>query len=236
MEKHKTLALTIATIMGILIIFNSSCKKTDDKPDETATITDIEGNVYQTVKIGDQLWMAENLKVTKYNDGTDIPLLKSGSISDTLNGKPVGYRFQYNDKEDIGEYGEHYTWYVVSSQHLCPAGWHVPDTTEWMAMFNHLGGIEVAGGKMKSILGWVEPNNGATNSSGFNGMGAGTEFYSDWLGYTGIRYVDTLGWWWSSVSKNYEDAYMFLLRNNWINVYLGSTFKKIGGSVRCIKD
>jgi uncharacterized protein (TIGR02145 family) len=232
MEKHKTLALTIATIMGILIIFNFSCKKTDDKPDKTATVTDIEGNVYKTVTFGDQQWMAENLKVTKYNDGTDIPLLKSGSISDTLNGKHTGYRIQYNDKKDVNEYGEHYTWYVVSTQHLCPAGWHVPDTAEWMVLVNYLGGIEEAGGKMKSIIGWDEPNTGATNSSGFNGFPAGT--YIPWL--KKVRFVGVLGCWWTSVPANNDEAFDFILNHQAAYVYIGNLQKKIGSSVRCIKD
>lgn len=114
------------------------------------TVTDIDGNVYNTVEIGTQQWMAENLKVTS-NEGTAIPLVTDGIGWNNLT--TPGYCWYNNDNTTYGDvYGALYNWYGVNAGNFCPVGWHVPTDAEWTVLNDYLGGSSVAGGKLKASI------------------------------------------------------------------------------------
>ena len=126
------------------------------------TIEDIDGNIYKTTKIGSQIWMTENLKTTRYNDGTPIPLVTDGTTWGGLT--TPAYCYINNDEATYASpYGALYNYYVVadtSSLNVCPVGWHVPSDGEWTTLTNYLGGLDVAGSKLKETgtLYWNSPN------------------------------------------------------------------------------
>jgi uncharacterized protein (TIGR02145 family) len=202
----------------------------------TEPLTDFDGNTYQTVTIGTQVWMAENLNTTKYRDGTPIQHVMN---NDTWIGLTTGAFCWWNNDPATYEdtYGALYNWYaVVDSRNLCPAGWHIPTVGEWLTLANYLGGQGAAGGKMKEtgFEHWDSPNNGATNESGFTALSSGYR-----LGSTG-GYFNTFGevaYWWSSSEYSTTDAWFLYIRNDWANLYTGNFLGKICGfSVRCVKD
>jgi uncharacterized protein (TIGR02145 family) len=140
---------------------------------EAITLTDADGNVYQTVTIGAQVWMAENLRTTKYNDGTPIPNV---TLAADWNALTTGAYSDYNnDPANATDYGRIYNWYAINTGKLAPAGWHVPTTAEWATLVTTLGGEGTAGGPAKETgnAHWNAPNTGATNTSGFTGRGSG---------------------------------------------------------------
>jgi len=138
---------------------------------ETGAVTDIEGNVYLTIKIGDQLWMAENLKVSRYRNGDNIPNVPD--TSEWVNLTTGAWVYYNNDSSNDETYGKLYNWYAVDDNRgLCPTGWHVPSEEEWTTLTIFLIGRNV-GGTMKSTTGWNSPNTGATNESGFSGLPGG---------------------------------------------------------------
>jgi uncharacterized protein (TIGR02145 family) len=137
------------------------------QPPPGSTVTDIDGNVYHTITIGTQVWMLENFKATKYNDGTDIPAV----VADTA----PGYCWYNNNAATYKTpYGALYNWVSVHSGKLAPAGWHVPTDADWNVIQAYLGGSSVAGGAMKETgtTHW-NGSTGATNSSGFTALPGG---------------------------------------------------------------
>jgi len=144
---------------------------------KTGTLIDIDSNVYQTVKIGQQWWMAENLKVTHYRNGNALPNV----IDDTewQNLASGAYCEYGNDINNVDAYGRLYNWFAASdSQGLAPAGWHVANNGDWQILIEYLGGHPVAGGKMKEtgLEHWAAPNTGATNESGFSALAGGCRY------------------------------------------------------------
>lgn len=138
------------------------------------TVTDIDGNIYKTVKIGTQVWMQENLKVGRLNDGTLIPFVPD-SYSWAYGGG-IGYSwYEYDMSSPYKEYGAYYRWGAVNTGKLCPVGWHVPSIDEWNLLVTYLGGESVAGVKMREVgtVHWDTSNPLITNSSGFTALGAG---------------------------------------------------------------
>ena len=138
----------------------------------TSTVTDVDGNTYNTKLIGTQCWTKTNLKVTKYNDGTLIGDSTNSTWGTAVIGARTGYDVSVVLLSDyVGTFGYLYNWYAVNdSRKLCPAGWHVPTDAEWSTLTTNLGGDGVAGGKMKSTgtTYWDSPNTNATNSSDFS--------------------------------------------------------------------
>lgn len=188
------------------------------------TVVDIDGNVYHTVPIGTQVWMIENLKTTKYKDGTSIP-----NVIDNVawyNLITPGYCWYNNDITYKSTYGALYNWYSVSTGKLCPTGWHVPTDGEWTVLTNALGGNSNAGGKMKEegTAHWESTNSDATNSSGFTALPGGTR--PDDIFYD----IGISGYWWSSSSmcKQLSSTQKYIWS---ANVDVGR-----GLSVRCVKD
>jgi uncharacterized protein (TIGR02145 family) len=199
----------------------------------SGTVGDVDGNVYNTVIIGTQTWMAENLKTTKYNDGTSISLVTDGTAWSNLS--TPGFSWYNNDaatNKDL--YGALYNWYSVITGKLCPAGWHVPTDAEWTTLTTWLGGETIAGGKLKETgtTHWTTPNTGATNESGFTALPGGYRTSSGPFGNIGIT-----GNWWSSTEESPPNSAWFRnMYNNFSVVTRGSTLKWNGMSVRCIKD
>jgi uncharacterized protein (TIGR02145 family) len=199
-------------------------------------VTDIDGNSYKTVYIGKQHWMAENLKVSKYNDGTIIPNVTDGNKWYKLS---TGAWIHYdNDLGNNSKYGKLYNWFSVNTttngdKNLCPTGWHVPKDSEWSVLTTYLGGDSLAGGKMKEagISKWKSPNLLATNASLFNGLpggGKGNEI--------NFRFIDSCGIWWSSTELNLSRARFLGLKYSDGYAFRGHDNKNDGYSVRCIKD
>lgn len=201
-------------------------------------IEDVDGNKYNTTKIGSQVWMAENLKTTKFNDGTPIAL-----VTDPLawvNLATPGYCYYDNDSSGYSNpLGALYNYFVVSdtsSLNVCPEGWHIPTDIEWTTLTTYLGGELLAGGKLKEtgIFYWNSPNAGATNETEFTGLPGGNR--SPFGG--SFANVHALGFWWSSTIDPSVSGLSFMRRlekdNGEANRF--STNKKSGFSVRCLQD
>lgn len=206
-----------------------NCPPTIDCPE---TVTDIDGNVYQTVKIGDQCWMKENLKVTHYRNGDAIPNVTGDDWSGLFTGAYCDYD---NNEGNVAVYGRLYNWYAVDdSRGLAPEGWHVPSENEWQTLADYLGGEAVAGGKMKEvgIVHWLSPNTGATNESGFTALPGGYRFdvgnFSD---------MNIYAIFWSSTEFDFSSAWSHGLNNAYEGLIpFDDNFKQFGFSVRCVKD
>ncbi len=194
------------------------------------TVTDIDGNVYKTVKIGNQIWMAENLKTTRYNDGTPIP-----NVMDNEKWKKLkeGACCYYNNAYSKSlTYGMLYNWYAVNTGKLAPKGWHIPSDAEIQAFLSFLGGEIIAGERLKSTSGWENNGNGK-NSFGFNGLPAGIRTIDGTF-----QVVGYYSYFWSSTEDYSKDGYGLghNLRYENSGSYRISTSKSSGFSVRCIKD
>jgi uncharacterized protein (TIGR02145 family) len=207
------------------------------------TLTDIDDNTYQAIKIGNQWWMAENLKVTHYRNGDAIPNITNNTDWNALS---TGAYCEYNDDiNNLGTYGRLYNWFAVNdSRNIAPAGWHVPSDAEWKQLEMYLGmsqteadatgtrGIDV-GGKLKEIgtTHWLDPNTGATNESGFTGLPGGYRYGNGYYGGIG-RYV----YYWSATEGYDGGIWDRGLSYNISGVGRYSDIKQNGNPVRCVKD
>ena len=192
----------------------------------TDTVKDVDGNVYATVKIGNQVWMAENLEVTHYRNGDTIPNLLP-DLSD------LGEWADFIGS-DFRNYGLLYDWYMVTdSRNIAPKGWHVPSDAEWQTLIDHLGGKRTAGGRMKDTgtEHWESPNTGATNESRFMGLPAGYVIEGGWPGGEG-HYA----YFWSSTESGSDKALTRVLAYNYSSIARESSSQTTRLSVRCIKD
>jgi uncharacterized protein (TIGR02145 family) len=197
-------------------------------------IKDQDGNVYSTVVIGTQTWMIENLKTTKLNDGTSISEVTDNNS--WINLTSSGYCW-YNNNMATYEvpYGALYNWYAVNTGKLCPTGWHVPAYSDWTLLVTTLGGAQLAGVKMREIgtAHWVAPNTNANNESGFTLLPAGDRDGQ----YDGTFWNITLRTYlWSSTENSSSDASFIHVDTGNSGATLGHFNKKIGCSVRCIKN
>jgi uncharacterized protein (TIGR02145 family) len=210
-------------------------------------VTDIDGNNYKTIVIGIQEWMQENLKVTKYTDGSQIPNIKD--LVEWYNLKSNGYCYYNNNLDYSYKYGNLYNGYVISDKKgICPSGWHVPSQTEWGVLIDKLGGGKIAGGKMKeqgeanwnlmSEDGKTKTQNvGADNSSGFTALPAGGRFNGIGNGFWGVNSTTQF---WSSTS-GVQGNFVY---KNYTSLNVGSSSSgntglesiNNGVSIRCIKD
>ena len=196
------------------------------------TMKDNDGNVYKTVIIGKQVWMAENLKTTKYNDGKAIPFVTDNNTWAALT--TPAYSWRVNDEfKHKDDYGALYNWYTVNINKLCPRGWHVPTDAEWRTLTTYLGGESVAGGKLKETgtTHWVRPNTGATNSSGFTACAGGGR-YQDGRFYD----LGSKGYWWSSTEEGEASAWCFKLQYALRGINRVGSGKPFGMSIRCLRN
>jgi uncharacterized protein (TIGR02145 family) len=212
------------TAYGNTVTFNTLSTTHD-------TVTDVDGNVYRTVRIGNQVWMAENLRTTKFNDGTPIPHVTDGSVWDDL--ETPGYCWYNNDISNKATYGGMYNWYAVNKGKLAPEGWHVPTKEEWMTLIDYLGGEEVAGGKLKEVgtSHWASPNAGATDETGFTALPSG------YRGGGGMFWhLGGACFWWSATEESTGKAWRCSINYSNSFMDIGSQYITHGWSVRCVKD
>ena len=196
-------------------------------------VVDQDGNQYMTIRIGEQVWMAENLKTTKYSDGSAIPLVTdNASWSHRTSPAYCWYNNDANTYKDT--YGAMYNWYTVNTGKLCPTGWHVPTGAEWNALYTALGGYLVAGGKLKETgtSHWQSPNTGATNESNFTGLPGGIRSYSAGT----FDYVGQFGNWWRRDQSSSTNCIVQRLSYGYAKVIFSDSSKSTGYSVRCVKD
>ena len=204
---------------------------TFDTPASPVTVSDFEGNIYNTVIIGTQEWMAENLKATKFNDGSAIPLVTDNTAWSNLT--TPGYSWYNNDMASYRDiYGTLYNWFTVNTGKLCPTGWHVPTDPDWTTLTTYLGGISVAGGKLKEAgtTHWASPNEGATNETGFTALPGGNRYFNG-----AFEYVGSIGDWWSASGIDPTNALSRGMYHHISSVSIDNHDNRIGFSIRCIK-
>lgn len=236
MSTQKFRIFLFVFMIAALVITAACKKKTDDnnndepEPDPT-TVTDIDGNVYNILTIGTQKWMSTNLKVTKYRDGTPIPNVTDGTS--WINNTTGAWAYYDNDANNNASYGKLYNYYAVSNtKGLAPTGWHVATEADWNTLITFLGGDAVAGGKLKeSGTGhWLAPNLGATNSSGFTALPGGHRFTNGEF----YQFNSDCNIWTSTITGT--NAKYIYLNFNTAGVYTYDGEKKLGHTVRCVKD
>jgi uncharacterized protein (TIGR02145 family) len=194
-------------------------------------VTDIEGNSYPTVLIGNQWWTAENLRTATYANGEPIDNVTDNTAWTQLSAG--AWCNTDNNTANDAIYGKLYNYYTtVDPRGLCPSGWHVPSDVEWTHLTSYLGGIPVAGGKMKSTAGWNAPNIGATNESSFSGFPGSIRIFNS----GNFGNVGDYGYWWSSSEYFSTDAWSRVLGNSHGAVYIMSHDNRSGFSVRCLRD
>ncbi len=247
-RKHFIQLLSIAVL---LFAFATACEKTDDPGGDTpsaGTVKDADGNKYNTVKIGNQVWMVENLKTTKYNDGTPIPNVTDNSEWANLT---TGAYCNYDNLEsNAATYGRLYNWYAVNTGKLAPAGWHIPTDDDCTILENYLiaNGYNYDGTKdvdkvakslcaktnwaLSSVAGTpgAAPEN--NNSSGFTALPGGHRGYGDGT----FGYIGEYGHWWSSTEINDYSAYRRNLYYDSEGLYRDGSGKGSGISVRLVRD
>lgn len=220
-------------IIAIYIIScsKSTTKTTDSKPFVCGdTIIDINGNTYHTVSIGSQCWMKENLKTSKYNDGTTIPNVTDNTQWTSL--KTGAYCYNNNNPANNTIYGKLYNWYAVNTNKLAPAGWHVATESEWLILANYLGGDSIAGDKMKdTILCTTYSGIINTNNSGLSALPAGSRSFGIFGSSAGVN-----GGFWSSTEWNIYESWTCFLTYFESDAFLVPFDKDMGLSVRCVKD
>lgn len=188
------------------------------------SLTDNEGNSYRAISIGNQVWMAENLRVTTLNDGTPLEMISFGGTGENNKNPAYGW---YNSFPQYyrSTFGTLYNWYAVNSGRLCPAGWHVPSGSEWETLIAGLGGYNAAGNKLRETgtTHWDPPNDGSTNESGFTALPA--------------LFPGGIDGWWSVTRMNPDDYVMvWCYFISYINIMRTEANGSVGMHVRCLKN
>jgi uncharacterized protein (TIGR02145 family) len=223
------------------------------------SVSDIDGNVYKTVAIGNQLWMVENLKTTRYSDGTAIPLVNANPAWEALTPSCKAYCWYNDDIFNKDKFGALYTWSAAMNgvdssnktpsgvQGVCPSGWHLPSDEEWQILANYLiynghsftnTGIGI-GKSMAATIGWTTfPSAGtvgndqkSNNSSGFSALPGGSRLYNGTFNQAGCS-----GNWWRSTEYSSSLAYFRYICYSNSRMYSGTNNKQNGLSVRCLRD
>lgn len=204
--------------------------------DQPGTVTDADGNFYDTIAIGPQTWMKENLKSTKYESGEPIPMVTDDL--DWFNLTRPGYCWYNNDLNNKTIYGALYNWFTVDQasngyNNLCPTGWHVPTDHDWDLLMIYLGGDSAAVCKLRESGSshWQSPNINATNVSGFTALPGGCRDYDGWY-----YVIGSFGYWWSTTAFVMGGACSRFMGYDGSGGYSYGRFEQDGFSVRCIKD
>jgi uncharacterized protein (TIGR02145 family) len=245
MKKQNNIIIYPLAVMGVFLMFINSCNN-DDEITNTK-VTDIDKNIYPTVTIGTQIWMAENLKVSKYRNGDPIGTTNPATLDIEDEGTPK-YQWSYDGNENnVETYGRLYTWFTIAdSRCLCPAGWHVPTISEWKTLtdflINNNYGYRGSGNDIGKALaatsrwdpdttaGTIGNDQASNNSSGFNGLPGGKRGSNGIFNYLGVESK-----WWSSTE--FDDGAWGKSMSNFEGV-ISETIagKDDGRSVRCLKD
>lgn len=218
----KTISDSAANVLFNPILFNSGLTY--------GTVTDAAWNVYKTIRIGTQIWMAENLKTNLFNTGEQIANVEVPAF--WTNYTLDAFCWYKNDIAYKTNYGALYNWYAVKTGKLCPTGWHVPSNDDFTTLISYLGGESSAGGKLKEseTTHWVSPNSEGNNESGFSGLPGG------YLTAENFMSIRTEGYWWSSTESNSVNAFFINLKSSNGSAITASGLKTNGLSVRCVKD
>jgi len=253
MKKNSRILIYSFVTIGVFFMLTNSCKQGNDKK-PPSTVTDIDGNVYHTVTIGDQVWMVENLKTTKYRDGSTIPNVSDGSSWIILN--TGAYCHFENDSNWSKTFdGVLYNWYAVNdSRNIAPKGWHVPNYNEWMILeyylvtkgYNYDGSTQ--GNKIAKSLASAKKWQNSTNPGSVGNTDYPT--YRNKTGFTalpsGCRHcfsngsfgsIGSHGYWWSATESGTKTAWYRYMGSN--SSKLGKqdkSNKENGFSIRCVMD
>ena len=237
--------VSVGTATFNLVIGGKTCKlnriiNDPTKPSDgyTENVTDIDGNVYKTVQIGNQIWMAENLNTSKYSDGT--PILNVTNNYEWYQLSTPAWCYYANDPSYGEIYGKLYNGYAVSSKsnggkNVCPTGWHVATDPEWLSLVEYLGGLDIVGDKLKEAGDghWNVPNTEASNSSLFTALPGGNR-----QGWANGEFENNTGWgfWYTSTEMTSSTLWMRQIQQNDSRIFRGTHGKIPGFSVRCVKD
>jgi len=246
MKKNNNISIYIYILMGLFLFLANSCKdqlsttsndlelkrgKINEKKHAGPDVKDIDGNRYHSVKIGTQVWMAENLKVTHYRNGDPIPYA-------TNMGSSAGAYANYNNKAKIAAtYGRLYNWAAVNdSRKIAPKGWHVASDAEWTTLTDFLGGAAVAGGKLKEegTKHWADPNTGATNEVGFTALPAGSRPF--WTIEDTFNGIGSQTYFWTSSLSTFNKPIRRYMSSDNSDVISDIALISFLQSVRCVKD
>jgi uncharacterized protein (TIGR02145 family) len=205
-------------------------------------VTDIDSNVYKTVSIGKYIWMAENLKTTRYNDGIGIPVVEGSLNWSRLTS--AGLSWYDDDKTNSTTYGALYNWYAVNTDKLCPAGWRIPSDEEWKVLEGYVDSLyrigdhvwdkpglrgHDAGKRLKAKSGWRFAGNG-TDDFGFSALPGGERLTS----FNNTK--GSSGFWWSSTEDGSANAWYRCMIYSFDEISRDTHPKKMGFSVRCLKN
>jgi uncharacterized protein (TIGR02145 family) len=245
----KSVKISEVMILLLSILLVASCEKDNTtvpvseilfNPDLIyGTLKDVDGNTYQTITIGTQIWMAENLKTTRYNDGTVIPLITSNPAWSNLS---IGALcWHENDISNKSIYGALYNGYAVNTNKLCPSGWHVPTIEEWHTLILNFDSNALSSGILNSPVGgnlkeistnhWLSSNIGATNISGFTALPGD---FRNAAGSFGM--IGGYSFFWSATASATKNLWGFWLSNHSEFIYWGGGYITCGLSIRCVED
>lgn len=189
----------------------------------------------EEIIIGNQIWMQHNLNVETFHNGDPIPEMKTDDEWAKAGSEKTPAWCYYGNNPDNGNvYGKLYNWYAVTDPRgIAPNGWHVPTSKEWSELSKYLGGEDTMGDKMKStdVQYWVNPENKATDKSGFSGLPGGYRYYLGMFANIGSNG----NWWFASELDNFSAYFMYLISNDG-KAHFHHNYKKNGYSLRCIKD
>jgi len=244
-SKSSVCGLRITTTLCLILVFSlllsfkqSNIQPSNNETDsggltdlQSQTVKDIDGNIYKTVTNGNYVWMAENLKATKYNDGTNISLVTDDEQWQKY--EPAYCWYDNKEAENKNKYGALYNWYAVNTKKLCPIGWRVPSKEDLVSLITFTPRDTLTGGKLKEtgFVNWKIPNKGATNETGFTALSGGVRNYNGNFGLVGEQ-----GVWWTSSEENDFIGFVWILTYNDSRVQPGWPSKRDGFSVRCIRD
>ena len=238
MKRHN---IILTSAIGLVFILTAvGCKKNEPlpPPPDNGTVTDIDGNTYKTIKIGTQVWMAENLKTTRYRNGEAIQLVIGEIGWSILNtSKSPAYTYSEFAAANATVFGHLYNWYAVNdSRNIAPAGWHIPSDAEWTTLIDYLGGKNTTtGNKLKADTTWNSPNNG-TNSSGFTALAGGAIGFDG--RYLSAQNIGSFTTWWSATPANDPVNHTAFVRRIFFDASItaSASLPNSGFSIRCVKD
>jgi uncharacterized protein (TIGR02145 family) len=224
----------VITTFLVFLIGLTSCSNEETKTQNQVASRPAIPIQNNEVQIGTQIWMTKNLNVTRYRNGDPIP-----QVTDPTQWRDIttgAWCYYQDNTQNRPVYGRLYNWYAVSDlRGLAPAGWHIPSQSEFETLTTYLGGMVVAGSKLKSIAGWQGVNEGATNSTGFSGLPGGRRWYNNFLN-GGSTNIGIKGCFWSSTMVGSTYAYRLELTEYLTSANTIQEYRNAGCSVRCIKD